>query len=105
MKVWLKALCGIALSLMCLFTGIGYAQISDSLSVVGNSDVVPPNILFVTNVGAGTVGTLDRENLFYHQTVVTTSITLEEDTDGSEKAVYQVTIWNNTPNYQNAFHL
>ena len=42
MKTWTKAMLGISLSLMCLFMCIGYATLSDNLSISGNASATPP---------------------------------------------------------------
>ena len=57
MKVWTKnALC-ISLSLLCLFTCIGYAYISDSLAVSGNVEleVVEPEGIYISKVSVYSV--------------------------------------------------
>ena len=96
MKIASKVLLCVTLSFACIFTCIGYAQLSDSLSVLGNADVTPPNILYITNVEEGSVGDIGYNSLYYSQTIVSSTVTLEKDTDNTEKAVYKITFWNNT---------
>ena len=51
MKAWMKALLSIALSLMCLFTCVGYAAISDELDILGEVNIVPPEAIFILEIG------------------------------------------------------
>ena len=41
MKLWTKSIIYIALSLMCIFTTIGYAVLSDELMVNGAANLSP----------------------------------------------------------------
>lgn len=50
MKAWMKALLSIALSLMCLFTCVGYAAISDEIDIMGEVNIVPPEAMFILRI-------------------------------------------------------
>jgi len=50
MKMWIKAILGISLSFMCLFTCVGYAAINSELSVFGEIEASPPNAVFIMEV-------------------------------------------------------
>ena len=50
MKAWLKVLLGISLSLMCVFTSLGYAALSDTLYVEGQVDASPPNAIYIEGI-------------------------------------------------------
>lgn len=81
MKAWIKVLLGISLSLMCLFTSLGYAQHSTSLEVVGDVKVDPPNAIFIVDIynvqtSKATVN-LSPVNIGYPSTKVLSDITFE----------------------------
>ena len=52
MKVWQKSLLCISLSLMCLFTSLGYAQLSKNLTIMGEAFIKPsePEGLYISDV-------------------------------------------------------
>ena len=51
MKTWSKSLICIALSLMCLFACVGYAQLTDYLTITGNATATPmlPDV-YITSI-------------------------------------------------------
>lgn len=87
MKIWMKTLICISLSLMFLFTCIGYAALTTSLRIGGSADVTPvlPDI-YISNVTP-----------ISHQgvTVMSTSGTVMSATvTGSGTATFTVTVTN-----------
>lgn len=50
MKTWIKVLLGITLSLMCLFTGIGYAGFTSEMMVQGDVELLPPEAVFIVEI-------------------------------------------------------
>lgn len=46
----MKILLGISLSVICIFTSLGYAQFSSSLLVSGDVEVQPPNAIFIVGI-------------------------------------------------------
>lgn len=50
MKAWIKILLGISLSLMCIFTSLGYAELTDRLVIDGDVDSNPPNAIFIVEI-------------------------------------------------------
>ena len=90
MKLWMK-ICGvIALSLMCVFTSVGYAAITSNMTITGTAQVAPPEKLFISHVSGG--GYIDESTLAYADTVVTSDVTLKNGV-----AEYEITVFNNTP--------
>lgn len=89
MKLWMK-ICGvIALSLMCVFTSVGYAAITSNMTITGTAQVAPPEKLFISHVSGG--GYIDESTLAYADTVVTSDVTLNNGV-----AEYEITVYNNT---------
>lgn len=54
MKIWIKALLGVTLSLMCLFTCVGYASISGTMNVKGEAQSLPPDAIFILSISEPT---------------------------------------------------
>ena len=50
MKKWVKVVLGISLSFMCVFTSLGYAALSDNLTVTGEANVSPPNAIYIEGI-------------------------------------------------------
>lgn len=94
MKMWIKAILGISLSFMCLFTCVGYAAVSGNVVINGNVEAEPPKALFITSVGGGNY--LDPATLAYSGTIVTSNLTLRENASGIYEASFTITVFNNT---------
>ena len=94
LKTWLKLVFCIALSFMCLFTSVGYAQISRDLRLLGDAYLEPPNELYIIDVSGGNY--IDPDTLAYSGTVVSSDLTLRKDASGSYVANYSITVFNNT---------
>lgn len=50
MKVWQKILLGISLSFVCLFSSMGYAQVTTQLQIFGQGQASPPNAIFIAGI-------------------------------------------------------
>ena len=48
-----KTVLSILLSFMCLFTSVGYAAVSGSLTIHGSAEAEPPVAVFITSVADG----------------------------------------------------
>ena len=94
MKAWIKALIGISLSLMCLFTCMGYAALSGTVFVRGTAESSPPEALFISDVSGGQY--IDPNTLAYSGTVVSSNLTLRENANGEYEAFFDITVFNNT---------
>lgn len=94
MKLWLKLILGITLSLMCLLTCVGYAQLTDELKISGSAEYEPPKAVYITSVtSSGTNGATGTVNNFT-MTVVNSKTNL--GTNGRNTVTYRVTVYNNT---------
>ena len=81
MKMWIKAILGISLSFMCLFTCVGYAAVSGNVVINGNVEAKPPNAIFIVDIynvqtSKATVN-LSPVNIGYPSTKVLSDITFE----------------------------
>ncbi len=99
MKPWLKSLLCISLSLMCVFSCIGYAAVSGSLRIKGTAKADIPYGLFITNITTTGMSNLDTngnsvEFLPYSTTIKST---VNRRTNNQTSSVtYKVTVLNNT---------
>lgn len=90
MKNWKKVILGVALSFMVFFTAIGYAALTDELTISGTLNASAPNEIFITNITV------------YESTTTTATITglTSMSTTISGKAgdtiIYGITVKNNT---------
>ena len=50
MKTWLKALIGITLSFMCIFTSVGYAKLTGELGVKGTVELTIPDAIYIHQI-------------------------------------------------------
>lgn len=50
MKTWAKVAIGMALSFMCIFVSLGYAQLTDELTITGTANAAPPNDIFIYDI-------------------------------------------------------
>ena len=94
MKSWVKGLLCISLSLMCLFTCVGYASISTDLRIMGNVYSEPPTALFISDVSGGAY--IDPDTLSYTNTIVNSRIVMQENDSGKMEARFSITVFNNT---------
>lgn len=83
MKKWTKALLMIALSLMCLFTCVGYAALSDTLTIQGEVEVTIPDAVFIAEISNvqtnGATIIQSPVNIGYPSTKVLSEVTFNGD--------------------------
>lgn len=109
MKASAKALLCIALSLMLLFTGIGYAAVSDNLSITGVVNASPPEGIYfiasqvsgMSNANSGTISHLS------YTSTLESAVNLQAVSSGwwnttYGSVTYKLTVLNNTA-YEYAF--
>lgn len=97
MQKWVKILLCAMLSFSFVFACIGYAALSDSLSVIGSAKVNIPSGLFIIKVETQTesyVGT-NKVDFPPYSTTLDTIISRSSRT-AAGKATYKVTVLNNT---------
>ena len=97
MKSWAKTLIFISVLCMCLFTCLGYAATTGSLSIHGDFEATPPHALFITSVT--TDSTLGGEVVSsdYISTTVISSISLGNNENST--VTLHVMVFNNTLDY------
>ena len=100
MKAWVKTILAISLSLMCLFVNLGYAQLTDTLSITGTAEADVPYGLFIVDVVTDGMETnINKNNSSVGYLPYSTSIksTVNRKTYGEKTTVtYTVTVLNNT---------
>ena len=96
MKTWLKSLICIALSLMCLFTCVGYAQLGDYLTVNGTATAkkVEPQGLYISKVEV-----VSKSNAVDNDTQILLPTSLKSTVSASRQnasITYAITVHNKT---------
>ena len=96
MKTWTKAMLCISLSLMCLFTCIGYAALSSDLQIQGTAKIDIPEGLFIVGIKTKGTNNTDVNTVSYieHSTTVNSIVSRKSNNSGS--VTYEITILNNT---------
>ena len=94
-KPWLKALLCISLSLMCLFTCVGYASVTDFLTINGSAKANIPSGLFITSITTVSTSNTDKNEVsFLDYTTTVNSVISRRSNTGT--VVYEITVLNNT---------
>lgn len=98
MKSWTKASICIGLSLMFCFMSIGYAALTDDLSIWGTAKVDIPSGLFIIDISEGTASNLDKHQAEYLEYTTTIDATQSRTNSGNRtgSVTYTVTVLNNT---------
>ena len=94
MKTWIKALLCISLSLMCMFTCVGYAAMSGSLTIHGTAQAIPPKAVYITSVTTGGLEGASAVVNNFNMTVVNSRVTLTNSFAGV--ATFTITVYNNS---------
>lgn len=94
MKKLQKCLICVCLSFFALFISVGYAITTSTLTVTGESEAVPPNELYITEVTLTSSSGGEIDNLYYvHPTNVNSTVTLSSK---SSTVTYRVKVFNNS---------
>ena len=97
MNTWTKALICVALSIMCVFTSLGYAGISSQLEINAGAEYKPPNTVFITSVTTSSnAGSTAAVNSVVN-TIMNIDVSLGNDSTST--ATFHVTVYNNTTDY------
>ena len=96
MKPWIKALLGIALSFMCVFSCVGYAALSDSLRIRGSAQNDVPAGLFITAVATDSTSRVDKNEVSFLPYTTTVDSTISRSGYNSGSVTYKITVLNNT---------
>ena len=103
MKIWLKAVIGAALSFMCLFTCIGYAELTDRMTISGTANAEPPEGIYITNVSVASTfyASSASQNQIDYSTSVDSTVNIQYYGGSRNRKYgnvkYEITVWNNTP--------
>ena len=90
-----KLLC-VALSFMFVFSCVGYAAVSDSLQIFGNTKVSIPSGLFITNITTKSTTNIDKHEVSYPEYTTTVNSIISRKGNSAGTVVYEITVLNNT---------
>lgn len=92
MKNWIKILLGISLSVMCVFTSIGYAALSSQMLISGTVEAEPPvyDTIVITDVEVCAATTAVQTSSI----VPTTNVKFKVTGEAGQKVVYKMTAHN-----------
>ena len=103
MKTWTKIWIGVAFSFMFLFTCVGYATLTDRLTISGAANASPPEGLYITDVSLAAnpyASNVEGTQLDY-STSVSSTVNIQSYRSGWSTRYgnvrYKITVWNNTP--------
>ena len=96
MSKWLKGLICAGLSLMFCFTCIGYAALTDTLSIRGTAKVDIPSGLFIINVSEKSRNNVDTQTVSYMEYTTTLDSMINRSSSGAGAVTYEITVLNNT---------
>lgn len=102
----MKSTVCILLSLMFLLSSIGYAALTDTLSVEGSAKVEIPYGLFIIDVKSS-ASNVDHHSLEYLQYTTTLDSLIDRARSGSGTVTYTITVLNNTRltySYRNIYY-
>lgn len=97
MKTWMKCLMCILLSLMCLFTSVGYASLTSELRIQGKAKIDVPAGLFITGLKTMGSSNMDVNTVSYVEYSTTVNSIISRKNNGNQYYVtYEITVLNNT---------
>ncbi len=98
MKLWAKIVIVSVLSLSVLFVGLGYAALTDNLTVSGDLRFDIPSGLFITSIEESTQSNVDSQSATYigYSTTIDCSIDKTQGNNATGTVSYRVTVYNNT---------
>lgn len=97
MKTWMKCLICISLSIVCLFTCVGYASVTSNLTIQGTAKVEVPEGLFIVGIKKMGTNNLDQNDVSYVEYSTTVNSTISRVKNANTySATYEITVLNNT---------
>ncbi len=96
MKIRARMIIGFLLSFCVLFTGLGYASLTDELTITGKAEVEFPAGLFITATEFDSQSNMDSQSLTHIAYSTTVNCVLNRASNGAGTATYTVTVYNNT---------
>ena len=105
-KLRMIAFC-VLLSLMFSFIVVGYAALSDTMTVFGNAEVNTPMGLFITQITPGKPSGLDVYTATFIEWSTTVTVNLSKSSDRTAGSItYTIRVFNNTKyEYDHSFVL
>lgn len=94
-KSWVKILFCILLSLMLAFVSVGYAAMTDRLSITGAATYAPLEGIYITNVEYVTASNASTSSYSYLEHTTTADATMRR-TRSTGTVTYKITVTNNT---------
>lgn len=97
MKTWMKAVVCIVLSFSFLFISLGYAALTDHLTVTGTTRVDIPSGIYIIDMERSSSSRLDVERSDYYPYTTTLDASLSKSSRNQSGTVtYKITVFNNT---------
>ncbi len=98
MKIHIKILIGLLLSFSVVFSGIGYAALTDELGITGSVDIDIPSGLFITNIELYSQSNIENQSAdkLGYSTTVNCSLNKTSGNSVTGSVTYRVTVYNNT---------
>ena len=97
MNTFMKTVLSITLSLLCIFTFVGYASMTDSMEIEGKVKIEIPSGLFITRIDevskSNNMNVKSKSYIDYSTTVKTV---LQRTTNSASNVVFEIEVFNNT---------
>lgn len=94
-KTWHKVVINIVLSFLILTMGLGFAAMTDTMTLIGNATVEIPMGLFITDINLVSSSNTDRNQYTFLEYSTTVQSVLSRRS-GTGTVVYEITVLNNT---------
>ena len=96
MKTWMKASICVTLSFMFCFLSIGFASLTDTLTISGSANVEIPSGLFIIDISTSKESSVDKNEASYLKYTTTVDSSINRANSGAGSVTYQITVLNNT---------
>lgn len=96
MNTWKTCALCILLTFLCLFSGVGYAAISNTMQIKGSARVELPSGLFITNITVKGSSNVDKNEFSFKEYTTTVESNISRTSSGAGTVTYQITVLNNT---------
>ena len=98
-KSWMKILISVFLAFSCVLISVGYASVTDSLTIVGHANTKVVEGIYITEMVEHSTSNIDKNEYEFVATTTNVNNTISRGTDASAGVVeYKVTVFNNTEN-------
>ncbi|MBE6635434.1 MAG: hypothetical protein E7617_04465 [Ruminococcaceae bacterium] len=96
MKLWIKATAFAVFVLMFSFMCIGYAALTDTLSIRGSAKIEIPSGLFITNIEVDGTSNVDKNEYEFLDYTTTVKSKISRSGSNAGSVTYRITVLNNT---------